>query len=60
MLGSGSYGAVFLGKNLVTNELVAVKLEHKATKAPQLPLEYRFIKMIGPVEGFPKVVKIDE
>lgn len=60
LLGSGSYGAVFLGKNLVTAEMVAVKLEHKATKAPQLPLEYRFIKMIGPVEGFPKIVKIDE
>lgn len=40
--------------------MVAVKLEHKNTKAPQLPLEYRFIKMIGSVEGFPKIIKIDE
>lgn len=53
-------GAVYLGKNVVSNEPVAVKLEHKATKAPQLPLEYRFIKMIGPGEGFPRIVKIDE
>lgn len=60
LLGSGSYGAVYLGKNLVNNELVAVKLEHKSTKAPQLPLEYRFIKMIGMVEGFPRIIKIDE
>lgn len=60
LLGSGSYGAVFLGKNVTTNEMVAVKLEHKATKAPQIPLEYRFIKMIGSVEGFPKIIRIDE
>lgn len=53
-------GAVYLAKNIVTNEPVAVKLEQKATKAPQLPLEYRFIKMIGPVEGFPRIIKIDE
>lgn len=45
---------------MVTNEMVAVKLEHKTTKAPQLPLEYRFIKMIGTVEGFPRIIKIDE
>lgn len=60
LLGSGSYGAVYLGKNLISNEQVAVKLELKATKAPQLPLEYRFIKMIGQVEGFPRIVRIDE
>ncbi|KAG9511332.1 Casein kinase I isoform gamma-1, partial [Fragariocoptes setiger] len=60
MLGSGSYGAVYLGKNIVNNEMVAIKLESKATKAPQLPLEYRFIKMIGQSEGFPRIIKIDE
>lgn len=49
-----------MGKNVVTAELVAVKLEHKTTKAPQLPLEYRFIKMIGQVEGFPRIIRIDE
>lgn len=49
-----------MAKSITTNELVAVKLEHKATKAPQLPLEYRFIKMIGPTEGFPRIIKIDE
>lgn len=53
-------GAVFLGKNQITSELVAVKLEYKSTRAPQLPLEYRFIKMIGAVEGFPRIIKLDE
>ncbi|KAJ8983931.1 hypothetical protein NQ317_008633 [Molorchus minor] len=43
------------GKNLYNNEHVAIKLEPLKSKAPQLHLEYRFYKMLGQVEGIPKV-----
>ena len=56
-IGCGNFGELRLGKNLYTNEHVAIKLEPMKTRAPQLHLEYRFYKQIGqqPVEGVPQV-----
>ncbi|XP_019869358.1 casein kinase I isoform X2 [Aethina tumida] len=54
-IGSGNFGELRLGKNLYTNEHVAIKLEPLKTKAPQLHLEYRFYKLLGNEEGVPKV-----
>ncbi|XP_053221880.1 casein kinase I isoform X5 [Podarcis raffonei] len=55
-IGSGNFGELRLGKNLYTNEYVAIKLEPLKSRAPQLHLEYRFYKHIGcTVEGFPQV-----
>lgn len=54
-IGRGNFGVLRLGKNLYNNEHVAIKLEPMKSKAPQLHLEYRFYKILGNVEGIPKI-----
>lgn len=54
-IGCGNFGELRLGKNLYNNEHVAIKLEQMKSKAPQLHLEYRFYKLLGPSEGVPVV-----
>lgn len=60
-IGAGSFGDIYLGTNIHTNEEVAVKLESIKTKHPQLLYEskiYRYLN-ISPtghaVVGIPKV-----
>uniref|UniRef100_A0A4W4H2F0 non-specific serine/threonine protein kinase n=1 Tax=Electrophorus electricus TaxID=8005 RepID=A0A4W4H2F0_ELEEL len=54
-IGCGNFGELRLGKNLYTNEYVAIKLELIKSRAPQLHLEYRFYKQLGNSEGVPQV-----
>ncbi|XP_069452325.1 casein kinase I isoform X1 [Ovis canadensis] len=55
-IGCGNFGELRLGKNLYTNEYVAIKLEPIKSRAPQLHLEYRFYKQLGSAgEGLPQL-----
>lgn len=54
-LGSGSFGEVYLGTNVITNEKVAIKLEHLSTKFPQLVYEAKLYKMFKDGGGIPKI-----
>ncbi|XP_018908979.1 casein kinase I isoform X3 [Bemisia tabaci] len=54
-IGCGNFGELRLGKNLYTNEHVAIKMESMKCKAPQLHLEYRFYKILGSHDGIPEV-----
>lgn len=60
-IGSGSFGDIYLGTNVTTNEEVAIKLESAKSKHPQLLYEskiYRYLN-VSPtgqaVVGIPKV-----
>lgn len=54
-LGSGNFGELHYGKNVFTNEDVAIKLESASARAPQLYLEYRFYQLMGAHVGLPKI-----
>jgi serine/threonine protein kinase len=60
-IGAGSFGDIYLGTNIHTNQEVAVKLESIKTKHPQLLYEskiYRYLNISPsgqPVVGIPKV-----
>ncbi|XP_063679184.1 casein kinase I-like [Bolinopsis microptera] len=54
-IGSGNFGELRVGKNLYNNEHVAIKLELMKSRTPQLSLEYRYYKSLGPHLGVPAV-----
>lgn len=54
-IGSGSFGEIFLGTNIQTNEEVAIKLESISTKHPQLIYESKVLKLIQGSPGIPAV-----
>uniref|UniRef100_A0A6N2N2N8 non-specific serine/threonine protein kinase n=1 Tax=Salix viminalis TaxID=40686 RepID=A0A6N2N2N8_SALVM len=45
-IGSGSFGEIYLGTSIQTNEEVAIKLENVKTKHPQLLYESKLYKML--------------
>ncbi|XP_021716487.1 casein kinase 1-like protein 2 [Chenopodium quinoa] len=54
-IGSGSFGEIYLGTNVQTNEEVAIKLENVKTKHPQLLYESKLYKILQGGTGIPNV-----
>ncbi|KAA8540272.1 hypothetical protein F0562_024165 [Nyssa sinensis] len=54
-IGSGSFGEIYLGTNVQTNEEVAIKLESVKTKHPQLLYESKLYKILQGGTGIPNV-----
>ena len=53
-LGKGGFGQLYLGRNFIENELVAVKMEEKGSRS-HLYSEYQILKEISNAKGIPKV-----
>ncbi|KAK9282476.1 hypothetical protein L1049_005394 [Liquidambar formosana] len=54
-IGSGSFGEIYLGTNIQTNEELAIKLENVKTKHPQLLYESKLYKILQGGNGIPNV-----
>ncbi|KAI8337091.1 casein kinase I [Chlamydoabsidia padenii] len=54
-IGSGSFGDIYLGTNIVTGEEVAIKLESIKAKHPQLEYEAKVYKSLSGGVGIPFV-----
>ncbi|OAY53169.1 casein kinase 1-like protein 2 [Manihot esculenta] len=54
-IGSGSFGEIYLGTNIQTNEEVAIKLETAKTKHPQLLYESKLYKILQGGTGIPNI-----
>lgn len=54
-IGSGSFGEIYLGANIQTNEEVAIKLENVKTKHPQLLYESKLYRILQGGTGIPNV-----
>ncbi|KAL2327223.1 hypothetical protein Fmac_020650 [Flemingia macrophylla] len=54
-IGSGSFGEIYLGTNIQTNEEVAIKLESVKTKHPQLLYESKLYRVLQGGTGIPDV-----
>jgi serine/threonine protein kinase len=53
ILGQGSYGKVYAGKNKRTGEEVAIKMEKIDTEMPLLEYEYQILSKMNGDKGFP-------
>ena len=54
-IGSGSFGSVFRGKNIISEDKVAIKFEASSVEMPTLLWES---KMLNHLSGIPGVVKL--
>lgn len=54
-IGSGSFGDIYLGEDILKHEEVAIKLEGKKTKHPQLHIESKLYKLMSGGMGIPQV-----
>eukprot|EP00243_Klebsormidium_subtile_P009711 TRINITY_DN493_c0_g1_i2.p1 TRINITY_DN493_c0_g1~~TRINITY_DN493_c0_g1_i2.p1 ORF type:complete len:449 (-),score=89.45 TRINITY_DN493_c0_g1_i2:311-1657(-) len=54
-IGSGSFGEIYLGTNIQTNEEVGIKLESVKTKHPQLLYESKLYRILQGGTGIPNI-----
>jgi casein kinase 1 len=54
-IGSGSFGEIYLGTNVQTNEEVGIKLESIKTKHPQLLYESKLYRILQGGTGIPNI-----
>ena len=54
MIGSGSFGEIFLGKDIQTGKEVAVKFEQLKVRRPQVIEEAKLLQEFRGEPGFPK------
>ena len=54
-IGSGSFGEIYKGVNLMSNEDIAIKLEKVSSRHPQLIYESKLIKLLQGGPGIPAV-----
>ena len=54
-IGSGSFGDIYLGTNIISGEEIAIKLESTGTRHPQLEYEARVYKALAGGIGIPFV-----
>lgn len=54
-VGSGSFGDIYLGKNIQNGDEVAIKLEPSKSRHPQLAYEYRLYRILARKQGIPRV-----
>ncbi|OMJ80499.1 hypothetical protein SteCoe_19249 [Stentor coeruleus] len=54
-IGKGSFGEIFQGVNMETNESVAIKLESKSINHPQLQYEARIYRILEGIQGIPSI-----
>jgi len=54
-IGSGTFGVVYLGTNMISGEKVAIKLESRTVRNPKLALEYMIYRILANGKGIPHV-----
>ena len=55
-IGSGSFGTIYRGANMITHQPVAIKFEVANTTRPNLSLEARIYSLLKGAVGFPKML----